>query len=82
MAVKVLGLEISVKHLDELKKEIEILSHCNHPNITRYFGSMVQDRSLWVLTEFASVGSLREVVLFTLCVLMSPFTLASIRTDP
>ena len=34
--------------LEDVRKEIRILSDCNHPNIVNYLGSYFKDDNLWV----------------------------------
>ncbi len=61
-AVKVVNLEVSRDEEEELIREIKILAQCSHPNITRYYNSLIYDKSLWIIAEYVEVGSLRQLV--------------------
>jgi serine/threonine protein kinase len=34
--------------LNDVRREIKILSECNHPNIVKYYGSYFKEENLWV----------------------------------
>ena len=65
VAIRELHLD-QVEEMDEVKKEIQVLRRCLHPNILRYRTSLVSGEHLWLVTEFMDVGSsldLMKVVL-------------------
>lgn len=58
-----------------IKREIDILKKCNHPNIVSYFGSLItsprklgvsfdlpneSQRELWIFMDFCALGSVRH----------------------
>ena len=45
-----------------LVQQLEILSSLHHPNIVRYLHTEIDDRCLYIFTEWISGGSLRRVV--------------------
>jgi NIMA (never in mitosis gene a)-related kinase len=49
---------INVAHVSERKrreamKEVQILKKLDHPNIIKYYGSFVEDQSLYIVMEYA-----------------------------
>jgi serine/threonine protein kinase len=47
VAIKIISLDVS-DSLDDVRREIEILSECHHPNIVNYLGSYLKGNDLWV----------------------------------
>jgi len=43
-------METSEDDIDEIQKEIAILSGCNDPHITKYHGCFVKGHKLWIST--------------------------------
>ncbi|KAK6203346.1 kinase-like domain-containing protein [Scheffersomyces amazonensis] len=69
--VKATGQEVAIKQIDleneqtdifEINKEIQIISECQLPQITRYLGCFVKSYQLWVIMEFVDGGSLFEML--------------------
>ena len=48
--------------IQDVKKEIAILSKCDSPLITRYYSSLVVGTNLWVVMDYASGGSVRQLL--------------------
>jgi serine/threonine protein kinase len=63
---------------DDVRKEIDILKTCNHPNIVNYYGCMVSnikiedksgfllpeenENSLWILMDYCAAGSIKDFI--------------------
>ncbi|KAI5963077.1 uncharacterized protein KGF55_002869 [Candida pseudojiufengensis] len=62
VAIKQIDLEQDTTDLIEINKEIQILSECNSPQITTYYGSFVKNYKLWVVMEFVDGGSVFELL--------------------
>ncbi|OVF09193.1 putative serine/threonine-protein kinase [Clavispora lusitaniae] len=69
--IKATGQEVAIKQIDlenesadlfEVNKEIQILSECRIPQITRYMGCFVKGYKLWVIMEYVNGGSLFEIL--------------------
>lgn len=43
-------------------REVQLLRRLRHPNIIRLFGSFVEGKNLYIITEFAQGGDLQSVV--------------------
>jgi serine/threonine protein kinase len=44
-----------------VRKEIKIMSECNHPNIVNYFGSYFKNDNLWIVMEYCGGGSVSDI---------------------
>eukprot|EP01088_Endostelium_zonatum_P011446 TRINITY_DN25585_c0_g1_i1.p1 TRINITY_DN25585_c0_g1~~TRINITY_DN25585_c0_g1_i1.p1 ORF type:complete len:919 (+),score=212.80 TRINITY_DN25585_c0_g1_i1:386-2758(+) len=64
VAIKVIpGLKFSQTKKDEMKAEIKILKKCQNANIVSYYGCTEQTNGdLWVIMEFCSLGSVRDII--------------------
>ena len=48
VAIKTIDLESSDDDISEIQQEIALLSQCDSPYITRYYGSFVKGFKLWI----------------------------------
>ncbi|EGV63102.1 hypothetical protein PSN45_004632 [Yamadazyma tenuis] len=62
VAIKQIDLENDQTDLYEINKEIQIISECRLPQITRFMGCFVKNYKLWVIMEFVNGGSLFELL--------------------
>lgn len=62
VAIKQIDLESADDDIEEIQKEIAILSTCHHPNITRYYGSFIDGFKLWVIMEYVDGGSCADII--------------------
>lgn len=62
VAIKQIDLESADDDIEEIQKEIAILSTCHHPNITRYYGSFIDGFKLWVVMEYVDGGSCADII--------------------
>ena len=61
--VKVIDLgKLSQKKQAQSMKEVEILKRVNHPHIIRYYDSVIHEKSLFIMTEYASGGDLQKKI--------------------
>lgn len=64
MAIKIIDLEqYQDSNLDEIRKEIAIMSTCHHPNVVRYYVSFIDNTELWLVMPILSAGSCGNVLI-------------------
>ncbi|PNY13789.1 MAP kinase [Trifolium pratense] len=62
VAIKVIDLEESEDDIDDIQKEISVLSQCRCPYITEYYGSFLNQTKLWIIMEYMAGGSVADLV--------------------
>ena len=62
-AIKVLNLDSNEDEIEDVQKEVKFLSSSkNIPNVTKYYGSYMNDTKLWIIMEYCAGGSLRTLL--------------------
>lgn len=62
IVVKRINIEINADSADAAKNEVAILKSLNHPNIIQYFDSFSKNGTLYIVMEYASKGTLFELI--------------------
>ncbi|KAJ5247313.1 hypothetical protein N7468_002296 [Penicillium chermesinum] len=57
VAIKIIDVENAEDEVDDIIKEIAILSELKSPYVTKYHGSYLKGSDLWIIMEFCSGGS-------------------------
>eukprot|EP01095_Lingulamoeba_sp_RSL-Kostka_P018188 TRINITY_DN9867_c0_g2_i1.p1 TRINITY_DN9867_c0_g2~~TRINITY_DN9867_c0_g2_i1.p1 ORF type:complete len:662 (-),score=236.78 TRINITY_DN9867_c0_g2_i1:213-2198(-) len=64
VAIKIISID-DTNVLEDVRKEIKILSECHNSNIVNYLGSYFKDDNLWISMEYCGGGSVSD-----LCMIM------------
>lgn len=63
IAIKMIDLErFERNQIDELRKEIQVMSLCRHPNLLPIYAAFVVLNKLWILTPFLKGGSCLDIL--------------------
>lgn len=63
VAVKMIELDhFERNRIDELRKEIQVMAFCKHPNLLGNLTSFVHESKLWIVTPFLAGGSCLDMM--------------------
>lgn len=63
VAIKVLNLDTQDDEVLDVQQEIQFLTELkNVPNVTHYYGSILNDTKLWIIMDYCAGGSVRTLL--------------------
>lgn len=62
VALKLVDLEKADDEIEVIQREIKVMSQISNPYVVQYYSSLMNGSTLWIIMEYMSEGSLKELL--------------------
>ncbi len=62
VAIKIIDLEDADDEIEEIEKEIRVMTSCSCPQLTTYVASYIFGSRLWIVMEYLAGGSVTDLI--------------------
>ena len=62
VALKLVDLEAADEEIEIIQREINVMSQISNPYVVQYYTSQIKGSTLWIVMEYMSGGSLKELL--------------------
>jgi len=66
VAIKVVNLDADHAGIDEIRREVSVLCHCDSAYIIKYHESLLVGSRLWIVMDYCGFGSLRQIIVLSI----------------